>query len=469
MSSKLHLSISCSLALLSASLTNLHMPASFPGSAALAGQPQASKSNKDSQKTAVQYFKRSQDFSAAGRSDLALVEITRAIRLKPDDISYLIARASIFEALERYAESERDLERALHITPKNAQDYYLRAETLYGLKRFQSALDSLSRAEKLGYSGKRLDRLYRLRGKILYKLGFLDRSIDSLGKAIAIKPTSIAYLYKGRCLKEKGDLQKALVELNEAEKLGPPSSSVLLTRALLLYRLKKLDQAKVAYKRWKTLEPGAASLYPDWRAFCYLGETDTKIDYYSNLIALSAGNNADPVYERALLYLALARYDEAAGEFQRYLAMTGWKGRAGTTAVCHAITGFNLCGRSIQAQKLVNTGKTRLDKKFWPYPIFRYLSGSLDLKSLIATSTDSKKLLQTRYFAAMNLIYHNQPEAALSLLKRIEAEGEAEAGAGATSSKLTGSIRGLDEFQLACSEADRLRHRLSLNKAVRSR
>lgn len=69
----------------------------------------------------------------------------------------------------------------------------------------------------------------------------------------------------------------------------------------------------------------------------------------------------------------------------------------------------------------------------------------------------------------MNLIYHNQPEAALSLLKRIEAEGEAEAGAGATSSKLTGSIRGLDEFQLACSEADRLRHRLSLNKAVRSR
>ena len=463
MSSKLHLPISSTPALLLAALASLLMLASFPGSAALAGQPHASKSNKDRQKTAEQFFKRSQACSVAGRSDLALVEVTRAIRLKPDEMSYLIARASIFEALERYAESDRDLERALHITPKSSQDYYLRAETLYGLKRFKNALDSLSRAEKLGYSGKRLDRLYRLRGKILYKLGLLDSSIESLKKAVAIKPTSTTYLYIGRCLKEKGDLQKALIELNEAEKLGPPSSSVLLTRALLLYRLKKLDQAKFAYKKWKTLESGAASLYPDWKAFCYLGETDTKIDYYSNLIALSSGNNADPVYERALLYLALARYDEAASEFQRYLAMTGWKGRAGTTAACHAITGFNLCGRSIQAQKLVNTGKIRLDKKLWPYPIFQYLSGSLDQKSLIASSTDSKKLVQTRYFVAMNLIYHNQPEVALSLLKRIQSQ------AGATSRKLTGSIRGLDEFQLACSEADRLRHRLSLNKPVRSR
>lgn len=471
MPSNLQLSKFSFLVLLSAALANLPVLVPLSVCVALAGQPtsNSNRGHKDRPKTAEQYFERSRAYSGSGRPDLALVDITRAIRLDPDEISYLLARASIFEALERYGESERDLERALHITPKNGRGYYLRAETLYGLKRYEQALDSVSRAEGLGYSGQRQDRLYRLRGKILYKLGNLDGSLVSLKKAIASKPTAIAYLYVGRCLKEKGKLEEALSALNRAEKLGTPDPSVLLTRALLLYRLKKLDQAKAAYQKWKTMEPGAASLYPDWRAFSYLGETDTKVDYYSKLISLSAGNNAEPVYERALLYLALARYDEAACEFLRYLAMTDWKGRAGTTAACHAIIGFKLCGRSNAAQKIVTAGKTRLDKKLWPYPIFQYLSGSLDLKSLLACSTDSKKLVQVRYFSAMNLIYHNQPEAALALLKRIESD------AGATGKNLTGSIqglqglKGLDEYQLATAEADRLRHRLSLKKNERSR
>ena len=77
MSSKLHLPISSTPALLLAALASLLMLASFPGSAALAGQPHASKSNRDRQKTAEQFFKRSQACSVAGRSDLALVEVTR--------------------------------------------------------------------------------------------------------------------------------------------------------------------------------------------------------------------------------------------------------------------------------------------------------------------------------------------------------------------------------------------------------
>lgn len=468
MPSKLQLSKFAFLVLLSAAVANLPDLAALSGSVALAGQPPGSHNlgKRDRPKTAEQFCERSKAYSASGRSDLALVDITRAIRLDPDEISYLLARASIFEALERYGESERDLERALHITPKNGCSYYLRSEALYGLKRYEQALDSLSRAEKLGCSGQRQDRLHRLRGKILYKLGNLDGSLASLKRAIAIEPTAIAYLYVGRCLKEKGKLEEALSALNRAEELGTPDSSVFLTRALLLYRLKKLDQAEAAYQKWKTLECGAASLYPDWKAFSYLGETDAKVDYYSKLISLSAGNNAEPVYERALLYLALARYDEAACEFLRYLEMTGWKGRAGATAACHAIIGFKLCGRSNSAQKIVTAGKTRLDRKLWPYPIFQYLSGSLDLKSLFACSTDSKKLVQVRYFAAMSLVYHGQPEAALALLKRIESE------AGATPERLTGSIQGLqdlDEYQLATAEADRLRHRLSLGKTERSR
>ncbi len=390
-------------------------------------------------------------FLLEGRGDLhgALSEATAAIKICPRLIRYHVRRADIFEQLGMYREANSEYKRALNIVPSPGVDagreYFHRAEAYYRLKNYPGAQASLFEATKRGF---KTHRVYRLIGKIAFKQGQYKKSIHYLDLAIKAKPTPTSFLYKSRCYRAQSMFQKSLESLNQAEACGVATPSVIIEKALVLYRLKKISESKKVYVQWRAERDRDFLLYPDWKSFVHYCETDQKIDYYGRLIKLSKKNNAAPLYERAILNFDLARYHGAAKEMEQYLTMTSWKGRGGVSAACYANIGYRLSGRSERAQSLDEKAVSRLNKNVWPYPVYLFLRKSLSSKELLSRARTNQQLTVANFFIGLVQLLHGKDKEAMASQKKA----------------LDLQESGLDEYALAEAEFHRLKHRLSLSK-----
>lgn len=379
----------------------------------------------------------------------ALLEMNRAVNLSPRTISFRIRRADLLEQLGMYQEATREYHRALNIVPEgktnSGKNHFYRGQAFYNLLRFEEAYSEAEKAIKAGFKS---HKAYRLLGKITFKQERYKESISHLKKAVAVKPSSTSYYYLSACHKALGEFSKALFWVDTAERNGLGSSNLHFQKALLLYRLKRIDEARKQYLAWKSQRPLDIVLYPDWKSFVIFCETDQKIDYYGKLFVLSGKKDANALYERAILRFSLARYQRAAEEMEAYLEMTGWNGHGGVSAACYAHIGYLLAGRTHRASSILEKAGSRLKKRVWPYPVYLFLRGSLTAKQLISRETLNKQQLTVfYYFLGLKQMQSGKNREALASYKKV----------------LDLKRQGLDEFELARAEYRRLKQRISLS------
>ena len=96
------------------------------------------------------YYYREQAAFKAKQFQRALDDITKAIELNPEDLTYRAELAVVNLRVGRYAEAEKALKDALTVDPKYAEAYRLLGICQIQLKQEKEACASFAKAKELG-------------------------------------------------------------------------------------------------------------------------------------------------------------------------------------------------------------------------------------------------------------------------------------------------------------------------------
>lgn len=407
--------------------------------------PKASKEHnkkaEQNEKKAESFFQKSLRLADSGKYKQAVIAVTNALILDPNNIVYICRRGDLFETIGKYNHSSRDFIRALNVVPKTGQEYFYKAYANYNLTRYSESLKYSNIAIKRKYTSQ---RVYKLIGKSYYKLDQFQKAIKYLEKSATMLPTVTGYLYLSRCCRRQDKLKQAQIYADKAAKMNTNDSEVLMEQAIVAYRMNKFEKAKSIYNAWKKATPKVALAYPKWKDFQYYCETEKKFDYYSKIISLSLNKNAAPIYERAILSSNMAKYETAANDMKRYLEMTKWKGKSGVFAACYSVICYRLSGKFYKSEEMAKLANRNLINTEWPFPVFLYLTGKRSESTLLANAgMMSNRKTQAHFFIGLDSLYHNRVASAEKHFSWVKKNGDAR----------------LDEYSQAVSELNRLRKR----------
>jgi tetratricopeptide (TPR) repeat protein len=159
----------------------------------------------------------------------ALVDVTRAIDLNPQNPYGYIFRASIYGKLNQVKEAIADATRAISLNPDKASYYRYRGAAYLAADQPINALNDLTKAIELG---EREAAVYENRGLANARLTRYHDAVIDLSHALDLDSHSVGVLIqRGTLFMCLGDVQKALNDFNDALKQTPDAREALGRRA----------------------------------------------------------------------------------------------------------------------------------------------------------------------------------------------------------------------------------------------
>lgn len=387
-------------------------------------------------KNAEWYHQRAETYALIGRNREALADHNKSVVLAPRSIRFLIARGDFFETIAQYDLAYADYLAALKSKPVTAEDFYWHAEILKNLAQYNQAIKYCDTALEKGF---KTHRVYRLKGRCFYRMDKPREAIINFRKSLHMVKVPATYIAISRCLRRSANYDESLKALEEAKKIEPLYREIYYELALVHLLLDHREAARKNYDIWIASLPKAPEL-STWDSFVRFAELERKLEEYGRMLSLSQTSNEDIFYDRALLYMEEGEYESAAKEMERYLEVTGWRGKSGVIGACYAYIAYRMCGRNAKARSVQLDAKNILRRRDWPYPIFRYLCEELSANKLDALANDKRKKTQAYLFEALDDRQLNQINEANRKLQWIVTKGD----------------KSLDEFSLAQAELRRL-------------
>jgi Tfp pilus assembly protein PilF len=156
------------------------------------------------------------------------------------NLAYYVADTDSARAMELYAQ-------ALMLDPLNAHAYNNRGLLLYKAKRYEEAVDDLSKAIVVDPN---FAAAYNNRGIVRYGTGSLEQALDDFSTAIRLNPFyADAYSNRGSTYGSKGDLDKALEDFSAAISLSPEKDGYYVNRAIAYSRSGRVNEALADYRK----------------------------------------------------------------------------------------------------------------------------------------------------------------------------------------------------------------------------
>jgi tetratricopeptide (TPR) repeat protein/predicted Ser/Thr protein kinase len=304
-----------------------------------------------------------QGVAAEERRREALRILDRARQLGFRTRAYHARRAHLLEQLGEKEEARKDSERAASVPPQGALDHFLAGEELYRRGDYQQAASSFDRA--LGRQPGHFWARFFLAVCHL-KARHWEAAKAGLNACLSQQPDFVwAYLFRSFANQRLGALAEAEADFQEAFRLEPTEDAryaLLLTRGILHFEQSELRRAEADFRSAMALKPGQYNAYlslaqvhlargefeaaaelvttalrfrPPTQALAayHLGRARALLrgERYEEAVAACAAalelspQQAPPeeVCGRALL--ALGRYEQAEGAFDRHLRKGGAK------------------------------------------------------------------------------------------------------------------------------------------------
>jgi tetratricopeptide (TPR) repeat protein len=232
-----------------------------------------------------------------GRTDEAISDITRAVNLRPENVTFLFMRGAFWLSKEQLRPALDDLDETVALAPENPNVYLMRAAAFIFLDDPKKAFPDLSEAIRLG---NRECDVFMTRGCIHLKNGDYAAAEEDLTKALE-------YLSKeegGRDLKEaflhykrafvyhaRGRLTAAIAEYTLAIEREPAAYEALFERGGIFATLKEYRLALADIEEAIRLQPER----PDGYSFrgqlrFQSGDYDKALDDFSAAISLDPGS-----------------------------------------------------------------------------------------------------------------------------------------------------------------------------------
>jgi tetratricopeptide (TPR) repeat protein len=216
-------------------------------------------------------------------------------------------RADAHIKMKDYGKALADANAALALYPQSPSVLADRARAFSGLGRFEEAAADLEAAAKLNPAEKSLASIRDwLAGKLAadayeaQKRGRYDESLALFGKALKIDPKRPeTYYWRGRTYIQKGRLELARSELEEALQFNPHYFEALQSLDWVLAQTQRWDDILTHWNRFLRDEPDNANAYLERAgAFRRKGDMPAALDDLKTACRLGNGN-ACQFYEPA--------------------------------------------------------------------------------------------------------------------------------------------------------------------------
>lgn len=185
-----------------------------------AGVISAEQAEPNAPEQAKKEYKRGVKSANDGDPKKAIKYFQEAVRIYPEFYLAYAAMAEQYSKLQQYEEAAAAYQKAIQINPNRAEAYLGMGALLIKQKRYDEAVAPLQRTIELE---KRSHVPYLLLGLAQMMIGQLDDAEQNLQRAYRIGKTPLAHIYLANIYELRGQLDKAIAELEAFLKENPES------------------------------------------------------------------------------------------------------------------------------------------------------------------------------------------------------------------------------------------------------
>jgi len=259
------------------------------------------------------------------------------------------------------------------------------------------------------------------RGLAYRDKGELDRAIADFNEAIRLDPEfALAYNNRGLAYRDKGEFDRAIADFNEAIRINPlPASTThvnVFSNRGLAYRDKgDLDRAIADFNEAIRLEPKFAVAFNS-RGFTYdrKGERDRAIADYTEAIRL------DPKFavafrNRGRAYLYAGALPKALADFSQSSELDPKNG--------YAALWLDIIGKRSNLPSRLQQATEKIDMTKWPAPVIHVFLGQLTPEALLAAAdnhdpkTEKGQVCEANFYSGELALQQGKKDEAARLFK----------------------------------------------------
>ncbi len=208
--------------------------------------------------------------------------------------------------------------------------------------------------------------------------------------------------------------EMALKEFDAALRISPGDANALVERGTAYNGLGKYDLAIKDFSSAIQATPQNYLAYNN-RGVAYFRKLELKRALQDLDKALSI-NADDPVayLNRAGVALCDGSGIVSARKIEAWLKRTAWRDRYACHAAVLAAYGFKQGGDTKAYQEIIDQALKRTDRLLWPYPVLRYLKGTLKDKSELLHEAEESDYdsTQAHCFIGLDLVLKGKTEMA---------------------------------------------------------
>jgi tetratricopeptide (TPR) repeat protein len=189
-----------------------------------------------------------------GSDSLALQDIEEYLDLQPGDTWAWSFKANILIKMKRYSEAVDSFDELIKLDQENDKAYNDRALILSGgLNQDDDALESVEKA--LNISPKNANYWFN-KGMILESMGSIDDALQAYGQAVALNSAlENAWYRQGLLLQMQGSYNESLFSLDQAIGLNDQNADAWNVKGLILMAQGLGEQAKSCFERAAAIVP----------------------------------------------------------------------------------------------------------------------------------------------------------------------------------------------------------------------
>lgn len=314
-------------------------------------------------------------------------ELDEAIKLDPKFATAYGHRAGTHRISGEYEEGVADATKAIELDPTVAAHYLARAWNLSQLNRWKDALPDCEAAAKLAPENAEL-RTWQADARFL-----------------------------------TGDFPGAVAAADEAirnDKRGYYKGSASFIRGSALSRLLRFEEARGAFDLAMDYKPKRQETLAG-RAFARMmtGDADGALKDARQMRA-----DAESAMQRAWIFLALARYEEASEIAHGTLRHADWLlAMTPYSAIVAAIADASR-GKTQEAQAILTEAAGKLDATRWPAPIIAFLRSKLSKEALLAAAKDNGEQTEAHAYIGIQAAVDGNREESMNHLGWVRDHGD---------------------------------------------
>jgi tetratricopeptide (TPR) repeat protein len=204
-----------------------------------------------------------------------------------------------------------------------------KADADFNAGHLDAAIEEYNHVIRLNLSPQLASMTVMKRGSCYYAKHNLDRAIVDYDQALRLDPkNAAAYDNRGNALDARGDWDDSLKDYNESIQLNPRNAYVYVNRAILLMERGEFSSAFADYTKALTLNP-RQEYARCGRSRIYLrrNEPEQALKEANTAISLVPGEGLGYIY-RARAHMALGDYSEAEADIKTALRLKNYDAKA---------------------------------------------------------------------------------------------------------------------------------------------